>query len=81
MRSLTDTVLRLKEKGAVSVSLEKKEGLCYLLVTDDGEGIRTNDKKANERSMGTELIAILAEQLNGKLIVESTNGVSYSLIF
>jgi two-component sensor histidine kinase len=72
---------RLKEKGAVSVSLEKKEGLCYLLVTDDGEGIRTNDKKANERSMGTELIAILAEQLNGKLIVESTNGVSYSLIF
>jgi two-component sensor histidine kinase len=70
-----------KDKGTVLVELEKREGLYYLLVTDDGQGLSVNNKKANEKSMGTELIDILAEQLNGKLVVESTNGLSYRLIF
>jgi two-component sensor histidine kinase/uncharacterized protein HemY len=71
----------LKDKGTVSVSLEKREGLCYIIVSDDGQGMHANSKGQNERAMGTELIDILAEQLSGKLEVESSEGLSYRLVF
>ncbi len=69
------------DKGTVSLRLEQRDELCYLEVSDDGSGMSEASGKKIEKSLGTELIHILSEQINGKLVVKSDKGLSYSIYF
>ncbi|MBA2613201.1 MAG: sensor histidine kinase [Bacteroidetes bacterium] len=65
------------KKGHVSVSLADKESGCILKISDNGKGLPENFENLNQKSMGMELIHILAEQLDANLKIEKTNGTTF----
>jgi len=65
------------EKGAINISLAKKDMSYELLVSDNGIGY---DKTKSSNSLGLILVDTLAKkQLRGNLEFESTNGVSVKI--
>lgn len=66
-----------KIKGQVSVLLIDVEGGCILKISDNGKGLPDNFENLNQKSMGMELIYILAEQLDARLKIEKTNGTTF----
>jgi two-component sensor histidine kinase len=71
------------ENGIVYLSINMLEVEdCYVLtITDKGKGFDRATEVNDVESLGQELIQILAEQLNGKLIIENRNGAFVSLEF
>ncbi len=65
------------EKGRVSVTLIDTIEGCTLKISDNGRGLPENFENLNQKSMGIELIYILAEQLDAKLKIEKTNGTTF----
>ena len=65
------------EKGKVTVSLGENEKGCILKISDNGKGLPLNFETANQKSMGMELIQILAGQLNAELKIDKTNGTTF----
>ena len=61
----------------MSVSLVDIEGGCILKISDNGKGLPENFENLNPKSMGMELIYILAEQLDASLKIEKTNGTTF----
>lgn len=66
-----------KAKGQVSVLLIDVEGGCILKISDNGKGLPENFENLNQKSMGMELIHILAEQLDATLKIEKTRGTTF----
>ncbi|MEO6304410.1 MAG: sensor histidine kinase [Bacteroidia bacterium] len=64
-------------KGLVSVMLKDTDGGCILRISDNGKGLPDNFEDSNQKSMGMELIYILAEQLDAILKIEKTNGTTF----
>ncbi|MBL7910155.1 MAG: sensor histidine kinase [Bacteroidia bacterium] len=64
-------------KGQVSVALADSNNGCVLKISDNGKGLPKNFENLNQKSMGMELIHILAEQLDAKLKIEKTNGTTF----
>jgi two-component sensor histidine kinase len=64
-------------KGHVSVSLNDTNTGCILTISDNGKGLPKNFENLNQKSMGMELIHILAEQLDANLKIEKTNGTTF----
>jgi two-component sensor histidine kinase len=64
-------------KGLVSVMLMDTDTGCILKISDNGKGLPDNFENLNQKSMGMELIYILAEQLEAKLSIEKTNGTTF----
>jgi len=69
-------------KGEINVSLSETEtgGVC-LRIKDNGIGFPENFSYDKQESMGLVLIKGLSQQLNGKLSIESTDGVLVTLRF
>ena len=69
-------------KGEINVSLSKIEtgGVC-LRIKDNGIGFPENFSYDKQESMGLVLIKGLSQQLNGKLSIESTDGVVVTVRF
>jgi two-component sensor histidine kinase len=67
------------EKGLVSVTLNDNEGGWSLKISDNGKGLPENFESLNHKSMGMELINILAAQLNANLKIEKANGTSFTI--
>ncbi|MDP3556335.1 MAG: sensor histidine kinase [Bacteroidota bacterium] len=65
------------EKGKVSISLMNNDNESVLTISDNGKGLPDNFEKLNEKSMGMELINILASQLNADLKIESSKGTTF----
>lgn len=65
------------EKGNVSVFLADSLDGCVLKISDNGKGLPDNFKTLNQKSMGMELIQILASQLNADVKIEKTNGTTF----
>jgi two-component sensor histidine kinase len=59
---------------------ENKKEYC-LSVKDDGIGLPENLTLENAETLGFQLMSILAEQLDGKVLVERKNGTKISLVF
>ncbi|MCE3227651.1 MAG: histidine kinase [Bacteroidetes bacterium] len=68
-----------KDRGEVKVSLREDEHYFVLNVRDNGIGLPENFDTMERKSMGMDLIYILSEQLDAKLIIESKNGTSFVL--
>lgn len=68
----------IEKEGEISVSIENKKQSLLIKVSDNGIGLPEDFKIDQNRSLGMELILILIEQLESKLIVENKNGTTFS---
>jgi two-component sensor histidine kinase len=51
-----------------------------LIVKDDGKGLPVDFDIHKKTSMGSQIICLLAQQLEAELIIDGTNGACFSLI-
>lgn len=68
-------------RGAVRVTLERKNGRVMLGVGDDGVGIPPGVEPARAGSLGMRLISVLVDQLDGKLEIHRGNGTAFCISF
>jgi two-component sensor histidine kinase len=69
-------------KGSVHVSLQPVDGGNYLLnVGDDGIGPGPDFDPKRTRSLGMNLMKGLTKQLDGSIKIETTNGLTVSVLF
>jgi two-component sensor histidine kinase len=65
--------------GRVKIEIViKNENQFQLIMSDDGIGIIDNKTK---KTLGLELVYLLVNQLNGKLVTENNNGLKYIIDF
>ena len=71
-----------KTAGKISVLLGKTEDRRYkLIVSDNGQGIKTDASITKPSTMGMELIRILVEQIDGTIERRPQKGTSYLIVF
>ena len=70
-------------KGEIVIQLKEVEAnLVELTVSDNGIGLPAGLDFRNTKSLGMELVVILAEgQLNGNIEVDGTDGTTIRVIF
>lgn len=69
------------QMGEISIVLRKDGTKHNLLVSDNGIGLKRNFDLERDSHLGIQLIYMLAEQLDGNVNCDNSNGVSYSLVF
>jgi len=70
------------ENGIITVDLKRIEGNRFeLLIGDNGKGFDFEDQRAQESTLGTELIVALIEQLDGEYEFINENGAFYKITF
>lgn len=68
------------DSGKVTISIIEKENQTFeLTVSDNGVGITKNEKA--KKTLGLELVYLLADQLEGKVTSENDNGTTFRIIF
>lgn len=68
-----------KTKGVITASVEVTETDCIIKVSDNGVGLPEDYKDPEKRSMGMDLIYILADQIDSELNIESSqNGTTFT---
>ncbi len=71
-----------REDGAVSVSLDVRDGgEARLVIEDDGPGFANPDAAPRQSSLGMSLLGIFAEELGGRLTLENAPGARVSVQF
>jgi PAS domain S-box-containing protein len=65
-------------KGDILIFLRQENTKCTLTVSDNGIGMPDNK---NKTGLGMQLIFNFAEQLEGELALDSSNGTKYTLTF
>ncbi len=69
-------------QGKIGVALSTVDGEKYLLtVNDNGVGLPEGLDYRKSRSMGMQLVVVLAQQLGSELFHDSSDGASFSLTF
>ena len=69
-----------ENRGSVSISLGKKGGdSIQLKVKDDGIGLPSNMNYQELDSLGLQIVHLLAEQMNGTIEVDSSNGTEFKI--
>jgi two-component system, sensor histidine kinase PdtaS len=65
------------------VDLSRRADGCYCLtVDDDGVGMRQKERDlAAAESLGLQIVATLAQQLDGRLEVAADNGTRFRIVF
>lgn len=66
--------------GQITISIEQISDINYKLVIED-TGIGFTNEKVEKKSIGLELVSLLALQLKGKLTIDSKNGTAFEIIF
>lgn len=67
-------------EGKIVIRLVQSEGLLHLKVTDNGIGTGSEGHVIGT-GFGTQLIALLTKQLDGQMVLETTDGTSVSIQF
>ena len=68
------------ENAKLSISLEEQGSMLYIEVRDNGKGLPANIDLDNLKTLGLELVDILAEQINAELNLQSDkNGVKIDI--
>lgn len=68
--------------GEINIVLKSEGGTLHnLLIRDNGIGLKRNFDLDKDSHLGIQLIYMLAEQLDGKVSCDNSNGVGYSLVF
>ena len=63
----------------IKVFLKKEGENCLIGIADNGVGLPEDFNSSEIKSMGMDLIHILADQLDAKLIIESSKCASFTL--
>ncbi|MBA3665117.1 MAG: sensor histidine kinase [Bacteroidetes bacterium] len=66
-------------RGQITVSLKENKDECILVVKDNGVGLPAGYNSPEKKSMGMDLIFILADQLDAQLTIENDNGAHFML--
>lgn len=66
-------------KGQIEVSLVENDASFTLRVTDNGVGLPNDFDTTERKTLGMELVHILAEQLDSIIMIDKTNGSSFAL--
>ncbi len=69
------------EEGEIFVSLKQNGSEVTIYVKDDGVGLPPDFKYEESDSLGLQLVATLIDQLDGKLIVDSSKGTEFNITF
>ena len=67
--------------GNINVNLSKNNGNYTMIVEDDGEGFPDDVDMDNTDSLGLQLINSLTNQIDGDIILNRTNGTSFTIKF
>ncbi|TND08943.1 MAG: guanylate cyclase [Bacteroidetes bacterium] len=71
-----------REEGTIFVSLRKTSGFHFeLVVSDNGVGLPHNLDTVNPKTLGLQLIGILADQVDGRMVLEPADGTRWVLLF
>ncbi len=71
-----------QRQGIITISMGFSEnGLYSLEVRDNGIGLPQGFDAKTSKTLGIELVTLLTNQLNGKLEIQSGNGVSFKIVF
>ncbi|MBC7696366.1 MAG: hypothetical protein H7141_13070 [Burkholderiales bacterium] len=70
-----------EKKGRIFVGLKSLNNSYTLTINDNGKGLKDGFDLDKDSHLGMQLVCMLAEQLDGKLKLESRNGVNYSVSF
>ncbi len=65
--------------GEIRVKLSEDEKIFMLTISDNGIGLPEDFDSAERKTLGMELIYILAEQLDSQLTIENTSGTIFNL--
>lgn len=66
-------------KGRITVSLHENETHFILAVNDNGVGLPEDFDSTNRKTLGLELVDILADQLDSKVLAETKEGSSFTI--
>lgn len=66
-------------KGRILVSLVEGDDSFVLTVSDNGVGLPENFESLERKTLGLELVYILADQLDSSITVDTSSGSSFSL--
>ena len=69
------------KSGEIKLSFKKQENNVILIVSDDGGGIPSHIDIKNSTSLGMRLIYSLTKQLDGNIVLDSSKGTTFTLIF
>lgn len=67
--------------GKIQIAFHSVDNKYHLKVSDNGIGLIKNFDMDKDSNLGIQLIYMLAEQLDGKVTAENSNGVSYLIQF
>ncbi|MDT3695450.1 MAG: PAS domain S-box protein [Ignavibacterium sp.] len=67
--------------GIITISLELIDKKVNITVSDNGIGVSEDFDIENSAGLGTQLVSMLAKQLNGTITLNKETGVSYTIIF
>ena len=67
--------------GNINVNLSKNNGNYTMIVEDDGVGFPDDVDMDNTDSLGLQLINSLTDQIDGDIILNRTNGTSFTIKF
>ncbi|MDI6644132.1 MAG: sensor histidine kinase [Methanobacteriaceae archaeon] len=70
-----------KKKGKIKTIFKKEEDNYILIVSDDGVGFPSDIDFRNTNSMGLQLVNSLADQINGEIELEGSNGTTFKITF
>ncbi len=69
------------QAGTVEVKFGLKDSHFILIVSDNGIGLPTDFSLETIESLGLQLVVNLTEQLRGTLVIETTSGTHFKIIF
>ncbi|MBN2657295.1 MAG: DUF3369 domain-containing protein [Spirochaetales bacterium] len=67
--------------GIISILMKVNDSAVSLTISDDGIGLPANFDPSKAKSLGTKLIRVLTDQIDGELIINSERGTTYTLNF
>jgi two-component sensor histidine kinase len=70
-----------KISGNINVNLYKNNGNYTMIVEDDGVGFPDDVDMETTDSLGLQLINSLTDQIDGDIILNRTNGTSFTIKF
>lgn len=70
-----------RARGTISIDLTTQDNILNLKVKDDGVGIPSDFDYKNTSTLGFNIILNLIDQINGKLIINTTNGTEMLIQF
>ena len=69
------------ETGTITMTLEEKDNIVYLEISDDGVGLPVDFNQMKSDTLGLQLVVTLVEQLDGDIKVDIKKGTKYFIKF